>query len=840
MNVNLMLGQAGNAAGASMQMSGSYGGQGQGTETESFADLIAALQALATKTPNQAEGQSTGAPPITALAQLFQQSSEMPGEQQNARLISTQMMKEMTIKTAVNQVEGKGTTGDPPVTALAQLFQQLSEMPDQQQNASLTFTLIAKELTTEAAVRQLEGQAETGELGEKAWKLARLFNEAGKALGETEITDYKLGQTDAFQPKDPNLPIQELVQTLKSDLGLVGIVQDLMTKVVNQQQGQGHAEAQLRTTLTQMLKQLGQSSSEQSNNNQQFGQAGGMEDTSETTTSSVDNPEGQDIAELLTMLLGSSDKLTSQPGEVSGKKLQPELVQLLQQLRGTDVQQPVSNLAEGKNEVQGSTYQSVKADLIQLLQQLGKIQAQQDDGKAKNILGAFSLVLTQIADNLQGLGPTQLSSQNNEHMPDNALRQVSQQLSQGESDQAVSRLLQILSTNGERQELIPNRQIVKLVEALVKQTAEDRDTTGKNPLTEPRQLSSSAENAILKLINNSEGTNHSVQSLAKNDLLQAQNQQSILADGKGNEESRQLPQELRDALETLGLSKDQKKQYLQVVNRLNQGLNVKSQEITRLVKDIVMHTDGQLKELSVDTDKIKNLISNFMPEKADYPRVQLTSTKLPSDNLLSAQKATLSKDAGNDNANFSKDQEENTKQLATGKEMTLASVHQKGNSGTDFSKVFNQTRSQEMGESIFKQIVGKTQVLSTEGKQEIQIKLKPQHLGQLSLKVEHTDAGIVAKIAVESHKVQEMIKEYLPILKETLQAQGIKVGQMNVTVQDDGNQQQSQLFQFQQQQQRFNKGKQWNYGERNSSGEVIDGQAEDVQRSTNQLVDYLA
>jgi len=131
-----------------------------------------------------------------------------------------------------------------------------------------------------------------------------------------------------------------------------------------------------------------------------------------------------------------------------------------------------------------------------------------------------------------------------------------------------------------------------------------------------------------------------------------------------------------------------------------------------------------------------------------------------------------------------------------------------------------------MGESVFKQIVEKTQLISTEGKQEIQIKLKPQHLGQLSLKVEQTDAGLVAKIAVESHKVQELVKEYLPRLKETLQAQGIKIGQMNVTVQDEGNQQQSQLFQFQQQQ-RFNRGKQWNYGV-------------DDRRNTDQLVDYLA
>jgi len=582
---------------------------------------------------------------------------------------------------------------------------------------------------------------------------------------------------------------------------------------------------------------LKHTSIEQPDNNLGFGQAGGMEDVA-TTTFPVDSPDGQDIAELLAMLLSSPDEATSKPGAVAGKQLQSEFVELLQQLRGTGVQQPVSHLAYDKNVVQSSTHQPVKAELTKLLQQLGDVQAQEVDGKAKDILGAFSLVITQIAENLQDLGPTQLALGNNKKLTDDVLRQVSHQLGLGEGNETVNRLLQFLSTNREQQELIPTRQIVKLVEALVNQTAGDRDAAGKNGLTNPRQSSRSAENGILKLVNTSEGINHRGQTLGKNHL-QAENQQSMLSVGKGAEDNQQLSQQLRHALETLGLSKEQKKQYVQVVNRLNQGLQVKSQDLTRLVGDIVMHADGLLKELSVGTDKIKNLISNFMPEKADYPRTQMTSSKLSSDNLPSAQKSAVSKDAGHDNANSSNDQEENTKQLASGKEMTLASINQKGNSGTDFSKVFNQTRSQEMGESVFKQIVEKTQLISTEGKQEIQIKLKPQHLGQLSLKVEHTDAGLVAKIAVESHKVQELVKEYLPRLKETLQAQGIKIGQMNVTVQDDGNQQQSQLFQFQQQQ-RFNRGKQWNYGGRNSSAEVVDGQSVDNRRNTDQLVDYLA
>jgi len=422
-----------------------------------------------------------------------------------------------------------------------------------------------------------------------------------------------------------------------------------------------------------LLQQLKQTSGEQPDKNLGFGQAGGMEDVA-TTTFPVDSPDGQDIAELLAMLLSSPDEATSKPGAVAGKQLQSEFVELLQQLRGTGVQQPVSHLAHDKKVVQSSTHQPVKAELTKLLQQLGEIKAQQVDGKAKDILGAFSLLLTQIAENLQDLGPTQLALGNNKQLTDDVLRQVSHQLGLGEGNETVNRLLQFLSTN-RRQELIPTRQIVKLVEALVNQTAGDRDAAGKNGLTEPRQSSDSAKNGILKLVNTSEGINHRGQTLGKNDL-QAENQQSMLSVGKGAEDNQQLSQQLRHALETLGLSKEQKKQYVQVVNRLNQGLQVKSQDLTRLVGDIVMHADGLLKELSVGTDKIKNLISNFMPEKVDYPRTKMTSSKQPSDNLPGAQKAAVSKDAGHNNANSSNDQEENTKQLASGKEMTLASINQ--------------------------------------------------------------------------------------------------------------------------------------------------------------------
>lgn len=157
-----------------------------------------------------------------------------------------------------------------------------------------------------------------------------------------------------------------------------------------------------------------------------------------------------------------------------------------------------------------------------------------------------------------------------------------------------------------------------------------------------------------------------------------------------------------------------------------------------------------------------------------------------------------------------------------------------------FSRIFQQVSHSRTGEHIFQQLVQKSHLLVAEGKQEIHVQLKPDYLGRLSFKVEHADSGIVARLAVESQKVREMIRQHLPQLQQALQEQGIKVDQMEVTVQEHGAQGQ-QFFQFMNRQ---GSGRRGSYGY-NSGRFGAENSGENLAASlqsagSNQLVDYLA
>lgn len=58
----------------------------------------------------------------------------------------------------------------------------------------------------------------------------------------------------------------------------------------------------------------------------------------------------------------------------------------------------------------------------------------------------------------------------------------------------------------------------------------------------------------------------------------------------------------------------------------------------------------------------------------------------------------------------------------------------------------------------------------------IEIQLKPENLGKVSLKLEMVDGMLNGKIAVQNPRVQQVIQENLAQLKETLEQQGLTVG----------------------------------------------------------------
>ncbi len=97
-------------------------------------------------------------------------------------------------------------------------------------------------------------------------------------------------------------------------------------------------------------------------------------------------------------------------------------------------------------------------------------------------------------------------------------------------------------------------------------------------------------------------------------------------------------------------------------------------------------------------------------------------------------------------------------------------------------------------ENVLKQIAESMKVELQNGlENEVRITLRPQHLGDVTLKI-LTDNGIItAQFEAESQRVKEIIESNFNMLKESLEEQGLEVShlEVNVSSQDNGNQSES-------------------------------------------------
>lgn len=88
---------------------------------------------------------------------------------------------------------------------------------------------------------------------------------------------------------------------------------------------------------------------------------------------------------------------------------------------------------------------------------------------------------------------------------------------------------------------------------------------------------------------------------------------------------------------------------------------------------------------------------------------------------------------------------------------------------------------------ILNQTLNQMKVTVTEDKSEVVIKLKPETLGKLTLKVITENGVVMAKFAAESHQVKEIIEANMQILKDSLEKQGLFVQGFSVSVGGDSN-----------------------------------------------------
>ena len=106
---------------------------------------------------------------------------------------------------------------------------------------------------------------------------------------------------------------------------------------------------------------------------------------------------------------------------------------------------------------------------------------------------------------------------------------------------------------------------------------------------------------------------------------------------------------------------------------------------------------------------------------------------------------------------------------------------------------------------VFEQIVEKAKLILDENKQEIKIKLKPEILGELILKMEVEKGALLAKILVDNYRTKELLEANLYQFKEDMKENGldIKTFEVFVGTNEDFERENRHEFNFNQRQSRL-------------------------------------
>ena len=76
-------------------------------------------------------------------------------------------------------------------------------------------------------------------------------------------------------------------------------------------------------------------------------------------------------------------------------------------------------------------------------------------------------------------------------------------------------------------------------------------------------------------------------------------------------------------------------------------------------------------------------------------------------------------------------------------------------------------------QSVFQQVVEKMHFQSVGEHHEVRIQLKPDHLGEVKIKLAIEQGIVTAEFVIESQAVKEILSAQLPELRQALQQQGI-------------------------------------------------------------------
>ncbi|WP_243140254.1 flagellar hook-length control protein FliK [Candidatus Syntrophocurvum alkaliphilum] len=114
---------------------------------------------------------------------------------------------------------------------------------------------------------------------------------------------------------------------------------------------------------------------------------------------------------------------------------------------------------------------------------------------------------------------------------------------------------------------------------------------------------------------------------------------------------------------------------------------------------------------------------------------------------------------------------------------------------------------------VIQQIVQNAQLMVNQNSSEMQIQLKPEFLGKMFIRISVEEGIVTARFVTESHNVKQLLEANMNTLRQTLEANGLRVErtEVNVGINNNGNnspdqEEAQQLLQWQQQESKQNQG----------------------------------
>lgn len=130
------------------------------------------------------------------------------------------------------------------------------------------------------------------------------------------------------------------------------------------------------------------------------------------------------------------------------------------------------------------------------------------------------------------------------------------------------------------------------------------------------------------------------------------------------------------------------------------------------------------------------------------------------------------------NQNFQNGNSENSSSSLNGENVVLENINKA------FNAVMSKTESAKGTDSthVVNQIIEKIKVGFTSEISEIRITLKPEQLGDVTLKIASQNGIVTAMITTENQRIKEIIEANFNLLRDSLAEQGIEVSQLEVNV----------------------------------------------------------